>query len=125
MKYYTLFLSIILTFVFRAETNILTLDKKGKITVALFDIENLGIPYEEYERIYNIIASGLDKPGKVEVLNKNQMNTLLLNNDFLLVVKDEVPAMAAGKLPQVDKAILGIIGWFEDSWRISVKVIDI
>lgn len=112
------------------EKSILKKDRKKsearkKISVAVFDFQPNRIDNDERDWFCNRLALELEGIDSVVIMNRNQMNLMLLQKSFSLVIADSNTAIEAGDSLNVNKAIMGMIGKIGETWMISTKVIDI
>ena len=103
-----------------------TLDGQTRESFAILDLEGRGISAIEAEALTDRLSSLIVKTGRVTVVERGQMQAVLLEQDFQLTgcTSDEC-AVEVGQLLGVTKMVAGSIGKIGSTYSLDLRTIDI
>ncbi len=93
------------------------------ISIAVLDFEPRGITEDEAVLITDILRTELLKTGRITIIEREKINTLLKERQLSQIGVTE--SVELGKLLGVEKIIFGRIGKLGDSYVVTVRLIDV
>lgn len=96
-------------------------------TAALFPFSARGVDTNSTRILEDALADGLARTGKVRLLERSQMSSILREQGFQKsgACDGEQCAVQMGKLLGIEQGVIGSIGLLGKTWVLNARIIDI